>query len=207
MRQLPRWVESSIVPHDSIKAFIHGRIAPWAEWTLTNQSIGENCKLTVYKMLLANYAVIGLRASKADIFVLQRNSWNPVAKSDYVDSSNCENILQMGLCQTDIEHLSQTKARTPIDGTQKASFEIFLVAIKSNYFQNESKPYKKRIDVFLRHSDFTFVVLMWTVDKVISLFLLLVFFDSFQAFGSANLHQCISGNLTNGFVLIFQCSY
>ncbi len=33
---------------------------------------------------------------------------------------------------------------------KKASFEVFFMAIRSDHFQNDEKPYNKRIDVFLR---------------------------------------------------------
>jgi hypothetical protein len=58
---------------------------------------------------------------------------NPIAEPNYVDSNSCIN----------------SKVRTPIDGTQKADFEVFSVAIKSDHFQNDAKPYSKRIDEFI----------------------------------------------------------
>jgi len=47
-----------------------------------------------------------------------------------------------------------------IDGAQKANLEVFFVTTKSNHFENDAKPYNKRINVFLRQSDFTFVYVM-----------------------------------------------
>jgi hypothetical protein len=35
-----------------------------------------------------------------------------------------------------------------------------MAAIESDHFQNDSKPYNKRIDVFLRQSEFIFVYVM-----------------------------------------------
>jgi hypothetical protein len=44
-----------------------------------------------------------------------------------------------------------------IDGAWEANLGVFFVATKSDHFQNDTKPYDKRSDVFLRQSDFTFV--------------------------------------------------
>jgi hypothetical protein len=37
-----------------------------------------------------------------------------------------------------------------IDAAQKANFEVLFMAIKSDHFQNDAKPYDKRVYVFLR---------------------------------------------------------
>ncbi len=47
------------------------------------------------------------------------------------------------LCVETIRFLS-------VDGVQKANLGGFFVATKNDHFQNDAKPYDKRIDVFLR---------------------------------------------------------
>ena len=49
-----------------------------------------------------------------------------------------------------IVRMSQIKAHTPIDDAQKANFEVSFIAIKSDHFQNDAKPYEKRVIAFVR---------------------------------------------------------